>query len=342
MRKEEFENFVFYSFNNKSLSYKQRKKLNFLLVRDYFDLLKKGVETNENKLNTQESNSFVQISALNTSRFLSLFNDPEGLKYLTHDFDSTDDNGLHDLVTLRKQCQKILKEQNNTIPKSLLLLINGFVNGTPSWFDTYGNTKKSSIADKSWINWSNDNRLHPKNNENFCKEIMTFRSTVRMVSPLLKEMVDKVLSNTKLNVTTVKLDKADFYTNTFVIFTALKRILSMMESRGENYPNVSISYKRDAATDDILLRKIIITQEGSFSPNQLEDLISRLKIAPKGGDFGTIRNWLNGYCEWSVESKWDGIPARWNILKEIDTPEIEKMSDLEVVGFTHILTFYVV
>ena len=59
----------------------------------------------------------------------------------------------------------------------------------------------------------------------------------------------------------------------------------------------------------------------------------------EAGDLGAIRKILNGYCYWSIETKWDDKSLRWNILSDDDTPETEPIEDTLAVGFRHILTF---
>lgn len=63
----------------------------------------------------------------------------------------------------------------------------------------------------------------------------------------------------------------------------------------------------------------------------------------KSGEFGGIREMLNGYCRWQVETKWDGEPYRWNILH--DNPNVdekEKIEKEEIEGFKHIFTYYLI
>ena len=59
-----------------------------------------------------------------------------------------------------------------------------------------------------------------------------------------------------------------------------------------------------------------------------------------GGAFNEIKKVFYGYCNWSVESLWDGKPKRWNILNDTDADEIDDMEDSNVLGFTHILTYF--
>lgn len=290
------------------------------------------------------------LSVLETSKFLSKFNDPMGLKYLTHDFDAVYDGRPHNLVDLRKQLISIIREKKS-IPSSLFMLITVFVSGkyeeighkATKWKDTFGNEHNSSFNNEDWINWSNlNNNLHPINNPDFAQEIRAFRSTVRIDQGLLTQIIDRASEKTSLHITTVKTDNADFYTNTFMLYLSLKKIFSGMNERANNHLDVIVSFKRTTSDDGTMLRKIIITHKESFPTKSLQETISRLANYKDAGDFGSIRDYLNGYCLWSVESCWDNEPMRWNVLKNHDTPEIEIINRQGVEGFTHILTFYLV
>lgn len=289
-----------------------------------------------------DDNSFKPLSALDTARFLSLFNNPSGLKYLTHDFDPVDDGRPQSLDDLFIQAKKILNHRDYTIPSSLWALINNYVKGQANWSDTFGITHNSFIANPSWKEWSLQNKMHPIYNPFFTKEIMSFRSTVRLVPPLLKDICDKAQKSLSLIVKEEKLEKADFYTNTYILYNVIKRILTMMNRRANKCPEVTISFKRATDTQGRMLRQIVINQKDSFANKSIDDVKERLVRNNEAGDFGAIRHQLNGYCLWQVETLWDNQPYRWNLLKNDDMPEIERIDNDLVIGFTHILTYYLV
>ena len=103
------------------------------------------------------------------------------------------------------------------------------------------------------------------------------------------------------------------------------------------YKDINIEYK-PGFDGDYFIRQIVITQIGSFSSRPIEEVVAKFKS--EGGSFRGIANKFTGYCDWSVESVWDGKPYRWNILKELNTQELEPIENDKVVGFSHILTFY--
>ena len=72
--------------------------------------------------------------------------------------------------------------------------------------------------------------------------------------------------------------------------------------------------------------------------SSIEDVLKKFKT--KGGAFNEILKVFSGYCNWSVESLWEGKALRWNILSDEDVEEIENLEASNVPGFTHILTYF--
>lgn len=116
----------------------------------------------------------------------------------------------------------------------------------------------------------------------------------------------------------------------------------MMNRRANKCPEVTISFKRATDTQGMMLRQIVISQRDSFANKAIDDVKERLVRNNEAGDFGAIRNQLNGYCLWQVETLWDDQPYRWNLLKTEDMPETEHIANDSVIGFTHTLTYYLV
>lgn len=335
MNQKELKEFIYFFTHCKSLSRNQKSRRDNLLARDLVG--KKEITKAPRK---RKSTAFVQLSPLTTATFFSKFNDPMALKYLTHDFDANDDERPHTMPALIKQVKEIIDNKGLDMPKSLWALINGFfANG--KWFDTYGQIHSSTFTDKSWTAWSETNKMHPISNPDFKNEIMTFRSTVRVVPPMLQEMVDKLKTEISLNITTEKLGRADFYTNSCILRDVIRRILNTMNNRKASYPNVSIAYKRSQDSEGRMLRHLVITQKGSYAIKPLSEIKGRMDRNAEAGDFGAIRKMLNGYCYWSVTTIWGDEPYKWNILKSSDVDDIEPIKG-DVEGFTHELTFYIV
>lgn len=340
MEPKELREFIYFFTRNKNLSRAQLRKRDYLIARDCVrdDRL---FPKEEIPANHASKPTFTYLSAIDTAQFLSLFNDPMGLKYLTHDFDPVFDGRPQTLDDLYKQVKQLLENKDLSIPSSLWAPINNYLQGGKGWRDTFGKAHNSYIIDKTWKEWSQQNSMHPINNPAFAAEILAFRSTIRLVSPLLKEICNKAKTGLSLIVREDNLEKADFYTNTYVLYLVIKRILTMMNRRIDKSPNVRISYRRSSDSIGRMIRQIQITQYGSYAEKPLDEIRGRLSAEPEAGDFGSIRNSLNGYCLWQVESLWDGKPLRWNILKTDDMKDIDNVDESIIEGFTHTFTFYI-
>lgn len=317
--------FIYFATHSKNFDRKQKLQRDSLLARD---MAKRKAQPQE----------FKPMSVSYTANFLANFNRPDGFKYLTHDFDTESNVTLPDL---REQSYKLLESEKGKIPDSLYVLIYAYLSGK-TWRDAFGDNNNISINDKKWIQWSKkNNNAHPITNPDFEREILKFKKAIRIVPPLLQTIVDKICDKYELHVISKKLDRADFYTNTYILSTVLDRILQMIKRRNENADyqrDVEVSYQREII-NDVVYKKIIILQKDSFPENTFEDVSTRMNNNTEAGDLGAIRKILNGYCYWSIETKWDDSPLRWNILRDDNSPETEPIEDTSAIGFKHILTF---
>ena len=271
-----------------------------------------------------------------TAEFLSLFNNPSGLKFLTHDFDPDSGITMADVVDNSK---KILNEYNHRIPGSLYNLLNGFISGN-EWISFVG--KKYSIfleSDEmqSWI--IRNPGLHPIISNEFGEVVQAFRNTVRLPKPRLSKIIYYLSLNksiASLEICNSNLDRADFYTNVWILMNHIIRpILADIAQRDKN-AKVNISYDRSTMAD-FRLCTIRIEHSGSEA-NSFEDV--RSKLTHGGGALYRLFKSCCGYCDWSIEANFEGETKRWRILDSLGLPEIENLAPEEVNGFTHVLTFY--
>lgn len=341
MERKELQEFIYFLTRSKQLSRAQQKKRDYLLARDSVQSNEDLTKNEANKCNANSNKVFRLLSAIDTAQFLSLFNDPMGFKYLTHDFDRINDGRPQSLDDLHKQATRLLEQREFVIPSSLWTPINNYLHGGKEWIDTFGKSHDSFILEEKWKEWSVQNMMHPINNPEFASEILSFRSTVRLVPPLLKDICYEAKKGLLLKIEEEGTEKADFYTNTYVLYNVIKRIFAMMNRRVDKHPNVKVSYKRSSDSIGRMVRKILITQFGSYALNPIDEVKGRISVDSEAGDFGSIRKALNGYCLWQVETMWDGKPLRWNILKTDEMNETEDIDIKSVEGFTHIFTFYI-
>ena len=334
---------------NRNLSVNDKKRLLLLATRE-IERVDASVESKEEEQKKVSKEDAPKASALvthdpkDTASFLSLFNNSNGFKFLTHDFDPDSDMNYEKLM---KQVRDTFKKESSTlkIPPILWTQMNAFINGGKgkdgkerAWRDCDGIFHTSSYGSKEWENWATNNPgAHLLSNEEIGKEILKFRSSIRLIKPVLCDIISRqATKHSNLIIQTDGLEKADFYTYVWALENGIKRILDDMARYADKTPNVKISFERSFG-DDYSKRIIKIAQLGSVS-SSIDDVLKKFETG--GGAFNEIKNVFYGFCNWSVESLWDGKAKRWNILNDTDVDEIEDMEDTNVPGFTHILTYF--
>ena len=346
--------FIKLMLQNRNLSVNDKKRLLLLATREIERVdaslgPKEEARKKGSKGNAPNASVLAIHAPKDTASFLSLFNDPHGFKFLTHDYDP-DSNMSYDKLMMQVKEQFKEASAKYKIPTKLWALMKAFITGKDkngkytTWLDCDKNTHAGNYSSHDWAEWAEKNNLHPLSNEAFCKDILKFRSSIRIVKPKLNDIVSEIVADIEkrhpnLVIQTLGLEKADFYTHVWYLKDGIRRILEDMSRYAEKTPKVNISFERKFS-DDFSLRIIKITQLESVSYS-LDDVVNKFyDEKKKGGAFNEIKKDFYGYCNWSVESLWDGKAKRWNILKDSDVDEIEEMEDTNIPGFTHILTYF--
>lgn len=332
MQQKELQEFIYFMTHNKSLTRAQQRKRDALLAKA---VVAGQIESQTKALEEKKQTTH---SPKETAVFLSLFNRREGFKYLTHNYDSNSMT-LNDMLKHAKEVYEEEKRGKN-IPESLHSLLYNFLNGK-YWLDSEGKKCTDGYGNPSWLDWSAKNEgKHPITDIGGMETtIQRFRHTVRVVAPDLERIVKRISEKLpSLQISMSNLDKADFYTNVFVLSSRLTEIFKdINDHAGQESKDVHVEYMPDIA-GDFFLHRICISQIGSFSAKSIEDVLR--KYESTGGFFYENAEKLKGYCNWSVESLWDEKPVRWNILNDTGAEKTEQIDAKDVKGFTHILTFY--
>ncbi len=272
------------------------------------------------------------------AQFMALFNQRDGLKYLTHDFDET---GEFNLVSFLDHAKKVCGEYFDLlrIPQSLKELLHQFiVEKKPKW-KTFDNQYNPKEVTSGWSSLQPNTGLHPIRYAESAEMIKDFKRVTRIESPNLETLIKKVFHDESYDIEMKDLHKADFYTHVGELELALKTIFEEIEKHSEpNKKKVSIEYKREN-DGDYFVRKIVITHHDSY-PTKGKDVLVKEWSSLEKGNMGKIAQHLQGYCHWSVITTIDEQPMKINILRENEMPECEDIEVSNVDGFTHILTFY--
>lgn len=331
MSQNDIKQLIYFFTHNKHLTKQQIAVRDRLITRDCHE-------------SEQKKQIIKDLSPESTTQFLSKFNESASFKYLTHEFDPIIPEGA--ASTLPELYKQSLLALNSApyIPRSLWLLMNGFITGS-TWLDMYGQEHYSSISNKAWVDWSKHNgNKHPRLNPEFEPEIKAFASTVRLRAPQLLDICEKLSIEKNIKPVFEKLERADIPTNTLCLYSSISRILSMMKNRIAMYPEIKISYERKVTSDKRIMGILSISQKGAIPSLSIRDIKAKWDVESQAGDLGSIKNMMEGYCYWSIEANWltenneTAQPTRWNILRRPDTPEIEKLTE-PPVGFSHIFTF---
>ncbi len=302
--------------------------------------------------------------------FFRLFVDPDAFKFLTHDWAGYDVR-RYNYQKVRKKAIQVFDEKTKSyaIPKQLYKRLEAFLKSEAAdWF--YFKNGKTHRPKLGWSApkvraWCEQNKgFHPVRNEEFSEQmIQPFKRSIEiknnrdlnyMVQRNLKLKLGKNYIN-EFDIKYINLEKANFYTDYFIIEAALQHILQAIKERANApYKKRMILEVKRSVISGFRQYQFIITHLHS-KPNCPADLSFLLK-----NDLRTIENLLFGLCDWSIEAHFeDGywrIPILYEGLKKVLVTDqhgnkkykIDRKSqpnnrlplDQKPLGFKHVLTFY--
>ena len=284
-----------------------------------------------------------------TKSFLSLFNNSEGLKYLTHKFN----DGKRDYISFIELCKNEFNKGKidfPNVPDAVLRRIEEFSFATnPEWYVRKGLEKffpKKGWAEAEFIEWYNEKiNIHPGLDSKWNNEmIIPFKESIEVRAGYLKGIIEDVLntslgeskSNFLIKLNEQNLNTAEFYTDVDRFKLGLFHIISTIKDRADkNFCfEIEIDFINELL-DGGNFKKVIITHINSEATK-----ISIDKDFIKG-DLKTIRNNLWGLCNYEVKGKFpDGFKSI-TILTDEDKPnQIIDKNSKDLIGFTHVLKFY--
>lgn len=272
-----------------------------------------------------------------TATFLHGFTNPEEYKILTHGFDPKYPDDFYYYVNRLRQDLILMK---GLIPDTLYDLLFGFLFG-PSWIDADGEEHLNHCASDEWFNWCKSNPgKHPK--DCFVKDFKAFKNSFRIYAPDFEDYIEGLANDNRiqsLNITQEGLDSFDSYLDVRRLRYVIDKILNLMsEEKHSSYKDVRFSLLPRIKMDGFVIDTISIEQIGSFASKTLDDVMSHFEDG--GGDLATIKNSMQDYFGWSIESKWRGVAQRWNIIRDNSILEREQLPATDVTGFRHLIKVY--
>ena len=336
---QEIVNLINFFIQKKRLSREDRERFTRLLARDA-NGSKPVPNSNSDipniKSHTEFDNLRKSLSPLITADFLSLFNKPSALKFLTHNFDPDLETSISEIV---KRANTIVAEWEGRIPESLEKLLTGFLS-SGHWLDFMGKQHNFSLSSALLKEWCKQNKgIHPIVAAEFEDEIQDFRKTIRVIQPNLQYLVDDLIKgnekykNITLNQT--ELNRADFYTNVLMLRSILRDVINDIVQR-DSKANVRfvLDRGREASYRTYTLK---ITHTNSIA-NNLEEVQNKLRGG--GGALYNIFKKCIGYCDWSIISIFDSTAYQWHVIDSLQKKEITEIIGGHPEGFTHLFTFY--
>jgi len=283
-----------------------------------------------------------------TKAFLSLFNNSEGLKYLTHKFNE----GKRDYKEFIGLCKKEFIEGQKhypNVPDSVVKRIEEFTfSEKPKWYLRKGKEKMfpgKGWSEPSFIEWYNkETNTHPGLDAMWNNEmIIPFKESIEVRAGNLESIVIEAInlalggSINSFNINKSNLDTAEFYTDVDKFKWALFHIFSTIKEKAvKNFCfEISVDYINETL-DGGDFKKIVITHINSEASKRSND-DNFVK-----GDLKTIRNNLWGLANYTIQAKFpDGYKSKIVLTDRKEEQNLVFDANVESVrGFTHILKFY--
>lgn len=272
-----------------------------------------------------------------TKEFLSFFSS-DGLKFLVHDLDVAGMSFDYSVVlnASKKYFDKFTKYI--FLSKSLYARIQTFAfnsDGLKTW--SFNNKNyKYNWKHPEIIKWCRNNPgVSPFSSEQFRNEmIVPFRQSIRVKERELWPLLQSVFTH-KLSLSYVdfiidkkieELDKADFYNDIESLLKGVSAIVSTILERKERSNRIKIEYLKSGRR-----KYLILSHVGSASTKPLNTDILK-------GDLQQAANNFYRAYHYAIKAQHDGEIQTLHILHDIEQPEDDFILNLEIEGFTHIIT----
>jgi hypothetical protein len=331
-----------YDFIKKLLTNRHLSKEQFDKILKLSDELIKNNDNNEPDKTYSETIDLKKHTPQKTKEFLSFFSS-QGLKFLVHDFDVAGMTFEYGIVmeTSKKYFDKFTKDKFTKdifLSKSLYARIHTFAfnsDGHKTW--SFNNKNyKYNWKHPEIIEWCRNNPgVSPFSSEKFRHEmIMPFRQSIRVKErelwPLLQSVITHKLSLSYVDFIIDKkveeLDKVDFYNDIEALLKGVSAIVSSIMEQKDRSNQINITYTKKGSR-----RYLIITHIGSASSKSLNSDILK-------GDLQQAANNFYRAYHYSIKAHHDGGVQTLHLLYDIEEGEDDFIKNLEIEGFTHIIT----
>lgn len=288
---------------------------------------------------------FEKHSPKDVAIFLGYFQDSDGLKYLTHDYDIPGREFKYQNImeTASKELNRAFREL--AVTNSLYARVKQFAfEKTPKWW-RWENSKMVNI-NIGWSaheveEWTFENPgIHPIRRKAFRDGfIRPFKESIQFRPPKLKSAIEQTIMEKfgeefpELDIDYVKLETAEFFTDVDIILGGIRHLLDGIFERLDISKRIRLEFKREEV-DGAYMKIIEITHLGSvcYKESQPHELLS--------GNFLEAKKAFHGLCNWSITANFSDGPYRLQMLSDSTTRRKEQVDSNLIDGFTHTLTFY--
>jgi hypothetical protein len=308
----------------------------------------------ENKIKYIRENGVHKPSE--TKSFLVLFNNSDGLKYLTHKFN----DGKRDYQSFIELCRLEFengKKKYKYVPARLLKRIEEFAfSEKPQWYIRKGNENiypGKGWSENSFVEWyKNPINIHPDYDSKWKNEmILPFKETIEVragnFARIVDESIDLALGDSKDNFIIRKnddeLNLAEFYTDVDLVRHTLIRILSSIKEVAKDNLcfEIEISFINHTLNGGVF--KVVeithvnsetkkMSNDPSFVKGDLNDILKNLWGL---GNYEIVSKFGDGYKKRILLT--DNYEEYKNYVRLSKSIDVDKDS---VEGFTHVLKFY--
>lgn len=369
MSKQNIENFVKFLLNNKNLDRIQKREVSKLLARDSMSI--HNMDDGEEPMNETQEIVAKHNDVKLIFDFLHLFGEKNALKYTTHAWEHSSENGDYEFADydeFRNKYTKILSDWESIINikgnTDLWMLVKNFLLNDDAQF-YWGEHKIRIGHDKYVAQWMKNNPgqqpfsmplsefpedlrpgiVNKKSLYSFNDVVELFKHSIEFRDDKLYSAVKKIFKNKSFNIDKEKLSTLQgitFYTHTQKVKEVFTIIADNIFSRTD-HPELEISCttKESAKRNSI---RIEILQKESFSNRPITD--PKITGANKDGAIASIISKLHNLCDFSIESKFkvdDQIKCLHIDYLISDSPKEKAFYEIPesgCIGFKYILTFY--
>ncbi len=317
-----------------------------VLLNRFKKLASTILETRNKATSIASKDEFTEHKPYDVARFLKFFQDSDGLKYLTHDYDIPGREFDYDKIMDFAGRDFNRAFRIYSITKPLYAKIKKFAfDETPKWW-RWENGKKLDItigwSSKEVKDWVHANPgIHPIRSKLLRdKLIKPFKESIQFRSPALRFSIENTVREKfgedydNFDIRYEHLEAAEFYTDVDLILGGIRHLLDGMLERISVSNKIRIAFRKETLLDHTM--KILeITHVGSrcYKPASSAELLN--------GNFKEVQKLFRGLCNWSIFSQFEDGIFKINMLTD-NPQDVEKMTidDINIIGFTHILSFY--